>query len=250
MDHFGEEHWPYAYMAFILFFNVVVLPPLLLLSYPLFPTLINELNLEEKWIFKTLIIKPLDKCVPFFDAFQSCFKNKYRCFAGLYFLYRAMVVVLITFQLRLTTRLIYQQGFFLIIILVHCICQPYKARKYNILDSSIFIILAAINSLTLYNAFNAEIYLSTARASYWIQVILIYTPFVYFTLLFFYYASNRLAPCISRVKQMLSYCFSKCGIRTYNTPTHNDDMPARLLDSNSSNESAQKWKMMLKMSIM
>ena len=57
-------------------------------------------------------------------------------------------------------------------------------------------------------------------------------------LFFFYYASNQLAPCINKVKQMLSYCFSKCGIKTNSTPTHNDDIPARLLYSSSSNESS------------
>ena len=236
MDHFGTKHLPYACVAFVLLFTIIVLPPLLLLSYPLLPNLINELNLQDKWIFKTLIIKPLDKCVPFFDAFQSCFKTKYRFFAGLYFLYRAMAVVLITFQWQFTARLIYQQGFFLLIVLIHCVCQPYKLRKYNILDGCIFVILAAINSLSLYNAFNAEIYLNTSQASFWMQQILIYTPFVYFIVFFCYYVSNRCAPCISKVKQMFCYCLSNCGIQTF-TPTNNDEVPARLLETSSSSSS-------------
>ena len=238
MDHFGTEHLPYACVAFVLLFTIIVLPPLLLLSYPLLPNLINELNLQDKWIFKTLLIKPLDKCVPFFDAFQSCFKNKYRFFAGLYFLYRAMAVALITFQWPMTVRLIYQQGFFLLIVLIHCVCQPYKLRKYNILDGCIFVILAAINSLSLYNAFNAEIYLNTSQVSFWIQQILIYTPFVYFIVFFFYYVSNRFAPCINKVKQAFCYCLSKCGIQTF-TPTNNDEVPARLLDTSSSSGSSE-----------
>ena len=237
MDHYGREHLPYACVAFILLFTIIVLPPLLLLSYPLLPNLINELNLQDKGIFRILIIKPLDKCVPFFDAFQSCFKNKYRFFAGLYFLYRAMAVALITYQWQITTRLIYQQGFFLLIVLIHCVCQPYKLRKYNILDGCIFVILAAINSLSLYNVFNDEIYLSASQASFWIQLILIYTPFVYFIVFLFYYASNRCAPCINKVKQMFCYCLSKCGIKTL-APTNNDEMPARLLDTSNSSSSS------------
>ena len=235
MEFLKEEHLPYACVAFILLFTVILLPPLLLLSYPLLPNLINELNLQDKWFFKTLIIKPLDKCVPFFDAFQSCFKNKYRCFAGLYFLYHAMAVAILTFQWKMTTRLIYQQGFYLIIVLVHCVCQPYKSRKYNILDSCIFIILLAINSLSLYNVFYNEIYLTTLRASFWIQLILIYTPFMYFMLFFFYYASNRCVPCTNKVKQMFCHCLSKCGIQT--VTQINDEMPARLEDASSSSSS-------------
>ena len=236
MDNFGREHLPYACVSLILFFTIIVLPPLLLLSYPLLPNLIYELNLQDKWIFRILIIKPLDKCVPFFDAFQSCFKNKYRFFAGLYFLYRAMAVVLITYDWQLTTRLIYQQGFFLLIIIIHCACQPYKSRKYNILDGCIFVILAAINSLSLYNVFNDEIYLRSSPASFWIQLILIYTPFMYFMLFFFYYVSNRCAPCINKAKQMFCHCLSKCGIQAF-APTNNDEMPARLLDTSSSSGS-------------
>ena len=237
MDFLKGEHLPYACVAFILLFTVILLPPLFLLSYPLLPNLINKLNLQDKWFFKTLIIKPLDKCVPFFDAFQSCFKNKYRFFAGLYFLYRAIAVAILTFQWKITTRLIYQQGFFLIIVLIHCACQPYKSRKYNILDGSIFIVLLAINSLSLYNVFYNEIYLTTLEASFWIQLILIYTPFVYFIMFFFYHVSNRFAPCINKVKQMFCYCLSKCGIKTL-VPTNNDEMPARLLDTSSSSESS------------
>ena len=238
MDYLKEEHSPYAGVAFIALFTVILLPPLLLLSYPLLPNVLNELNLQDKCIFRILVIKPLDKCVPFFDAFQSCFKNKYRFFAGLYFLYRAMAVAILTIQWQLTTRLIYQQGFFLIIVLIHCVCQPYKLRRYNILDGTIFVILVAINSVSLYNAFNDEIYLTTSQASFWVQMILIYTPFVYFAVFFCYYTSNRCAPCFAKVKQALIYCLSKCiNIQTY-TPTANayDDMPARLLDADSSSE--------------
>ena len=235
MDYFGKKHLPYACVAFILLFTIIVLPPLLLLSYPLLPKLINELNLQDKWFFKTCIMTPLNKCVPFFDAFQSCFKNKYRFFAGLYFLYRAMAVALITFQWQMTTRLIYQQGFFLIILLVHCVCQPYKLRKYNILDGVIFVILAAVNSFSLYNVFNDEIYSNAPQVSFWIQLSLIYTPFVYFIMLLFYHVSNRCTPCINKVKQKVSYCL---GFQPRPViPINNDEMPARMEDSSSSSSS-------------
>ena len=236
MDFLKGEHIPYACVAFILLFTVVLLPPLFLLSYPLLPNLVSRCNLQDKWFFKTFIIKPLDKCVPFFDAFQSCFKNRYRFFAGLYFLYRAMAVAILTFQWKLTSRLMFLQGFFLIAVLIHCTCQPYKSRKYNILDGSIFILLLAINSLSLYNVFYDEIYLYTLPASFWIQLILIYTPFVCFIVFFCYYVSKRCAPCINKVKQTVS------KIQTF-TPTNNNDevhVPARLLETSSSSSSSSE----------
>jgi len=237
MAYLKEEHLPYACVAFVLLFTIILLPPLLLLSYPLLPNLINELNVQDMWIFKALIIRPLDKCVPFFDAFQSCFKNKYRFFAGLYFLYRAITAAILTIQWQTATRLICQQGFFLLIVLVHCVCQPYKLRRYNVLDGTIFIILAAINSLSLYSVFQNEIYLTTLQASFWIQMILIYAPFVYFVMFFLYYASNRCASCINKVKAVFCFCLSKCGIQTFG-PTNNDAIPARLLDADSSSDNS------------
>ena len=237
MDYLGRDHWPYAGVAFVLLFTVILLPPLLLLSYPLLPNILNELNLQDKWLFKNLVIKPLDKCVPFFDAFQSCYKDKYRFFAGLYFLYRGMAVAILTIPWKMTTRLIYLQGFFLIIVLIHCVCQPYKLRRYNILDGCILVNLVAINSLSLYNVFYDEIYLTTSQPSFWVQLILIYAPFIYFMLFFFYFTSNRFSSCINKVKQVVFDCLSKCGIRTVK-PINNDDMPARLLEPDSSSESS------------
>ena len=236
MDYLKGEHLPYACVAFILFFTVVLLPPLLLLSYPLLPNVINRFNLQNKWIFRTLIIKPLDKCVPFFDAFQSCFKNKYRFFAGLYFLYRAMAVVILTTRWPITTRLIYQQVFCLFIVLIHCVCQPYKLRRYNILDGIIFVILTAINSLSLYIEFGNEIHSTTYKpqASFWIQLLLVYTPFVYFIVLFLYHASKKFTPCFNKLKHVVCRCLSKYGIYTTTPAMYGDEMPARLLDSDSS----------------
>lgn len=234
MKYLEADHLPYASVAFIMLFTVVLFPPLLLLSYPTLPNLINKLNYQDKWIFKKLIITPLDKCVPFFDAFQSCFKTKYRCFAGLYFLYRALAVALITLRWRLATRLIYQQTFFLLIVLIHCVCQPYKKRRYNILDGSIFVILAVINSLTFYNFFNNEAYQTIPQESFWIQLILIYIPFVYFLLFVSHHAFKWCLPHLSKIKQKIFECLLKHKIIS---PTPNDDydeMPARLLDSSSS----------------
>ena len=239
MKYFKGDHLPYASVAFILLFSVVVLPPLLLLSYPLLPNLINKLNCQDKWFFKRLIIAPLDKCVLFFDAFQSCFKNKYRFFAGLYFLYRAMAVAVLTLKWKLATRLIYQQAFFLLIVFIHCVCQPYKKRRYNILDGCIFILLAVINSLTLYNFINNEAYQITPQVSFWIQLILIYIPFVYFLVFFSHHAFKWCLPHLSKVKQMVFQCLSKYKITS--TPNDDDDdddvMPARLLDSSSGSSS-------------
>ena len=69
MSYFGHKHFPYAMVALFMFITFVPIPPLLLLSYPLLPVLLTRLGLEDYWIVKKLIINPLSKCVPIFDAF-------------------------------------------------------------------------------------------------------------------------------------------------------------------------------------
>lgn len=229
MQYFGTEHLPFAILACVVLMTVVLIPPLLLLSYPLVPILLNKMDLQDKWIFRHLIIAPLDKCVPFFDAFQSCFKNEYRYFAGLYFLYRAIACGVLIFSWQWTTQLIYQQFFFLLIILVHCICQPYHERKYNILDGTIFIILAAINSIALYNAFLIEMNLDTLLSFVWIQLLLVYAPFMCITIFFFYHIFKW---CLPQAKRSLLQRLSRNSV--VSVPRDNDEMPARLLSTDGS----------------
>ncbi|XP_065889783.1 uncharacterized protein [Dysidea avara] len=231
MHYLHKDHVPYAAVGFVSLFTIVLLPPLLLLSYPLLPNLITKLNCQDKWMFKKLIIKPMDKCAPFFDAFQSCYKDKYRFFAGLYFLYRAMALAVLTFTWKLATRLIYQQGFYLSVMLIHFVCQPYKKKRYNILDGFIVAILVATNGLALYNLFSVEVYLSTPQTSLWIQLILLYIPLIYFLVFVSYHTIKWCFPRVNRVKIFLFQLST-----SYQTvPTEDDDaMPARLLDTDDS----------------
>ena len=234
MQYFGTEHLPFAILACVVLVTVVLIPPLLLLSYPIVPILLNKINFQDKWICRNLIIAPLDKCVPFFDAFQSCFKNEYRCFAGLYFLYRAIACGLLIFSWQLTMRLMYQQCFILLIILIHCICQPYHERRHNILDGTIFIILAMINSIALYNVFIIEMNLDASLSLVWIQLLLVYAPFLLIAIYLFYHMFKW---CLPQAKRNLLQCISKNNAVSF--PRGNDEMPARLLstDDNSTTSS-------------
>ena len=148
-----------------------------------------------------------------------------------------MAVALITFKWRLATRLIYQQAFFLLIVFIHCVCQPYKKKKYNILDGSIFVLLAVINSLTFYNYFNNEEYQITPQASFWIQLILIYVPFVYFLVFLSHHAIKWCRPHLRKVQQKIFQCLIKYEVISSALNDDYDEMPARLLDNSSSSSS-------------
>ena len=181
MSYFGHEHFPYAIIAIFMFIIFVLIPPLLLLSYPLLPVLMTRLRVEDYWIVRKLITNPLSKYVPIFDAFQSCYKDEYRFFAGLLFVYRIIALGIQGF-LPTTTASIYiwMQLFFLSILLLHCICQPYKQKWHNVIEALTFTLLASIIAISSYCLFEAETSQTQTNDFFWIQVILLYCPLVYF----------------------------------------------------------------------
>ena len=73
----------YYLPAIFVFLTFVAIPPLVLLDYPL--------RLFEKVLSKVPCLwrhYPKSKIHILLDAFQGCYKNKWRCFAGLYFIFR------------------------------------------------------------------------------------------------------------------------------------------------------------------
>ena len=202
-SYFGSEHLPYALGALLVLIIFVIIPPLFLLSYPLLPVLLTRLGLEDYWIVKRLIINPLSKCVPIFDAFQSCYKDRYRFFAGLLFVYRLAALAVFAFTPTTASNLAWIQGFLLSVLLLHCICQPYKKQWYNVIDGFIFTILISVTVTTFYRLFQAETIHTPTNSSFWIQTILLYCPLIYFVMYTSYQLILWLRPKMASVKRRL-----------------------------------------------
>ena len=181
LPFFSGSHLFYALPALLIITALGVLPPLILISYPLCYRVLAFLKIGETRFSKLLCTCiPLEKFKPFFDSFQSSFKDEYRFFSGLYFLYRFT-----TFAFS-TTYHYYMivQVQFAVIFAVHAICQPYKKRWHNILDSLLFLNLSLVNIITYFNfqhtitgTFQHHIIVAST-----FQVILLYLPLVYITI--------------------------------------------------------------------
>ena len=212
-SYFGTEHLPYALGALLILITFVLMPPLLLLSYPLLPMLMTRLGVEEYWIVKKLITKPLSKCVPIYDAFQSCYKDEYRFFAGLLFVYRIAALAIFAFTPTTALNLTWLLASLLVVLLLHCICQPYKKKWHNLVEGSIFTILASLAIITFYRLFQTETTNTPTNTSFWVQTILLYCPLVYFIM----YTSVKvflwLRPRIMLAKDTLA---KLCGINNAN----------------------------------
>ena len=182
LTFFQGLHLVYALPALLIILTLGVIPPMLLISYPTCYRILAFFKINETK-FSTCLCKivPLEKLKPFFDYFQRSFKDEYRFFSGLYFVYRIILVA--PFMLVYDTAYFYlsMQIGLALILTVHAICQPYKNKRYNILDGLLLMVLLIVNAMAVlsyhasFRVLNGENY-ATVFSS--IGIALLYTPLV------------------------------------------------------------------------
>lgn len=179
---FSKEHAPFAVGAITCLSTLTLLPPLLLMSYPLCYRIAALLRLDNTRFSSFLgTIFPLSKLKPVFDSFQGCFKDNYRHFAGLYFVYRVGLLASVLTSEPVTTYAFTQIQLSLILT-IHCICWPYVKRLHNIIDALFFLNCSLINVITIVNFYyglDDSIHQSTIDVLAYIQLLFVYAPFVY-----------------------------------------------------------------------
>ena len=148
MTYLHGDHVHYAAVAIVVLIFMVILPPLLLLLYPLVFKLLGLCKLSESKLAGILW-----RVIPIqlLDAFQSSFKDEFRFFAGLYFLYRAMLLGAFAYTQTVLEFYSIVQLILILVLAIHAIFQPHKEREHNIFDALLFTNLAIINSITLFN---------------------------------------------------------------------------------------------------
>ena len=180
MYSFPGPHIKYLMVAVIFLIFIVILPPVLLLFYPLFFKILGLCGLSESK-FATYLWKMMP--IQLLDSFQNPFKDNYRFFAGLYFLYRTIVLG----GYVLTYNLVQYYGFILlgfqIVIFLHSVFQPYKERLFNIIDALLFLNLLLISGITLYNYLVYDIRVNEAERDhsiFWVavQIVLLLLPLI------------------------------------------------------------------------
>ena len=131
---------------------------------------------------------PVSSLKPLIDTFQGCFKDNVRFFAGLYFLYRFILLLFDVFIDSFSKFYTAVEALFITIALLHTIFQPYAQRWHNIVDALLFADLALINVITLahYSLFRTSVgrqaVIDLIGPSVAIQLLLIYLPFIVMTL--------------------------------------------------------------------
>ena len=181
--YFGRKHLPYAIFAMVCLLVIGILPLVPLLTYPALNRIITILGCENSKAVTTISSKiPISRLKPVLDSIQGCFKDDFRFFAGLYFLYRWSILVI---HMSTNTFSVYYTavgGTILALLTLHTVCQPYIKRAHNIIDALLFTNLILVNFLSF---FNYHISLSqkgmehrTTVIASTVQLVLIYLPLV------------------------------------------------------------------------
>ena len=114
----------FGFACFVLFF--LLLPPLLLIYYPLIPSLCYKLTKRS--------LPQFSKLHPWFDVFQGVYKDKHRWYAGLHFLYLIFLWAVYAYaeaNFDINRRSVALTFSFIIILGVHSSLQPYKEPNHN-----------------------------------------------------------------------------------------------------------------------
>ena len=214
IEWLSGQHLPYAILSLLLVFFMLFLPPILLVVYPLHYKVLAFLRIAEFRCVQ-IVFSPLDKLKPFFDSFQSCFKDKFRFFSGLYFIYRLSMIVTV-FNHSAQVSFLFIQVQLVIMLTLHALCQPYKEHLHNVIDTLLFCNLAVINAITYYNV-SASMANATdlnLLATTWLQTILIILPIPF--VLVFLFAHT---PCVRA-------CRNKSSSKS--VASEEDDLPDRM----------------------
>ena len=219
MSYMSDNHLKYVTPAIICLMVIILPPPIILLSEPLLVRVSGVLNIRRNAITYTLHRLRM-KLKPFLDSFQGCFKDNCRCFAGLFFLYRILLVLIpIYLSDEKFWNIMTKEALILCILFLHYLCAPFQKKFHNHIKSLLLINLILINTLQL-APLNSNNSTTTLVAVF--QAVLMSLPLVY--LLCYigrYICCTR--PCIeTRVNTIMSPS-------SHNSNDDDDEFPARLL---------------------
>ena len=166
----------YYIPSILVFMTFVAIPPLLLLDYPLW---IFEKTIIEKsaWIRRHY---PKAKMHAFLDTFQGCYKNRWRCFAGLYFLFR-LIINVTYINVDILQQYLLQGLYSTILALLVAYLKPYRAEfhLFNYVDSLMFLNLAVVNQISFYLYAYTRNGTQPPASAFAIQYTLVFLPLVY-----------------------------------------------------------------------
>ncbi len=227
LKYFGRDHIKYGILATFFLTVFIIFPPMVLFFNSIVSAIISVCTKRccskpRPFLTNKLL---LIRFKPLLDTFQGCFHDSHRVFAGMYFLYRILLLLLNIFSSTDTGFYIYGIVILLLIVVLHAIVQPYKEKWHNILDILFFANIIILNgiSLYIYNIFSWNELRSKLpiKSILCVQLILLYSPIVYVVS----YVVYNIWKC----------CKESClkdSLSVYSGQDDYEDWPERLINDN------------------
>ena len=147
--YMSSGHLKYVIPAIICLIVIVLPPPIILLSEPLLVKLSGAVDMKRNAVTYSLH-KMRMKLKPFLDSFQGCFKDNCRYFAGLFFLYRILLVLIPVYMPgNIFWNIIAKEIILFLILIFHCLFFPFEKKWHNHLQTFLLIDLLMINTFQL-----------------------------------------------------------------------------------------------------
>ena len=231
VEYFSWQHGYYVIPALVFLVFIVILPPSLLLVNPVlikcaaFFQSRNYCSSSRSmyWLNKLLLID----LKPLFDSFQGCFKDNWRCFSGIYFLYRFVILLIRVFFPNIVSFYLVTEFFLVFFLVFHSSVQPYQKRWHNVLDTVIFGNLVILNAFSLFLNYQSKLQSELSISNTFIhsiQLILIYWPM-------FYILAYAIIVCFVKYRKRFNVTSQR--FITKSKYILEDEMPARLLADSS-----------------
>ena len=238
LEYLKGNHWKYAIPAFICLFIIILPPPLFILGNSILQKL-TENKKQQKGFFSTLT-KLRQKFKPFLNSFQKCFRDECQFFAGLFFLYRILLVLPALFSnSSISLKYAYAEIFLLIILLLHFLFRPFKTSWHNTIDVILLANLVLVNLITLHNHYikNVEyIHNNFQTVLEIIQISLISIPAMYIVGFGLWNVFTKFHIIPTLKKKLLNTCWKKLcesRLRFKADKLEDNPFPARLLQEES-----------------
>ncbi len=145
--YFGQNEYlyPYGVIAITVYIIAVALPFALLggLDFVNWLTGLEKCVLMRK-LWPSLTINS------FLDAMRDCYRPNRRYFAGIYFLFRLVMLMIFAFSSKLLTLVLCQLLLIFLMVVVVAIMLPYKEMLHNFIDILLLLNMAAITLISIY----------------------------------------------------------------------------------------------------
>ena len=186
IEYASVNHIAFMIPSVIVLVSLVIVPTFVLLAVPVLPQLYGRMRYSTSRSLNCMgKCKVFDYlCLDIFtgkwirhfiNVFQGCFKDRFRCFAGLFLLYRIAQLMATLLPTRVEDSFIIQIALCLAYMLLLTACQPYHRKLFNIVDILGDLALILLLDLKLAYATPGD----SLVAVFVIQQALMYLPLVY-----------------------------------------------------------------------